>query len=1031
MPRAGERREDARSRVATSPSPAAWASRFDALLPNRLGGTKATLPEMSALSGFDLAEVDTIVKGAEMHTGVDIWSWMVKNGRTKAAVWLIEASLKSLMGRDDKPHEKHPSNISWPDDLFEKFRIRCWSTSIDSPSFTYASKDARDYQTPFNSEQHPEPAAALHEDLLNSIWTTLGRLVIAAADSPTDQANDTMSAVKLILGVIHNLGMVPDGIYDSRIHPYSVYVQRPPVLHLVSSRILTALSDAVWRNQQDDAIAQATEMGVSLKEISESVPGGRFRLKVRPLGPEIWLEFILWCCVERGHIPAACHIISALRQQTDNPWFAIRWCAGQRTDKLNVMIDWERMQRRHGGTVGLIEGYSREKPFVDVPNRTISVEVVLALLDSLLGELEVSNSHYRSVESQKTDVARFRTVLSFLEPHDLPAHYFDYIESRSMQAGVFDMFTRPAFLQLWSSSVDDMRRLEPATTDSSTSPDLRFESIVANTLLHTGVQHQALDGLIQIGDVHRSLAQFNVIQENVDQQKFKSITHFLQSGPATEKEFFSSRLFRYRLEYADSHGQLPYYKLAGFLNLISDTHLTGLGQWLLYSDDIDGSLIPQSAYGLSCMAPALCRFAAVSRDDVLLMKVVALVNLRRSKPSVRFLRRLFDADVQNSDFANARSQLVRLKEAQAGGVGLANIAHLAGIIMTLEDGRMGLPEERLSSLTQATVLLNEVLRGDHNSVRGDFTMGQRVLFKQQIAHMLKVFYRSGCTTLQKLAREHVEQYRSGNLTSLPANIFNILLSAIVTVNGSDAGKTLWDLYCQDINVHEDSAGSIANTIAIDSEGSVAGPSVHTDASSNISTIGIDAKPDSDFADPFFQHQTDEDTPHVSSFSGFHAGFEPAESTQTDLQEDPRDLLLSAAHITTPNLQTLRIIVRAAVEERSQALNDDNTERLRSANLILKWSISQFDKIGNLSNTIIQQEIEQPVSSLDETTEDRLVRPDPPVNTIRFAMARKGLPTKVPVSDLWVPRQLHRPSGKAGGVEARASGFRKKYARTRG
>ena len=980
-------------------SPAAWASRFDALLPHRLGGPKFTLNEMAASSSFDIAEVYSIISGANKHAKVDILSWMVQNGRKKAAVWLMEASLKSLVGHEDKLHEKHPSNINWPDNLFDSIK-----KGPSSAALTYSPKDPWPYQSAFNNDQPPEPASDLAHDMFNSIWATLGRSVIGAAGSTTDQAKDTMSAVKLILGVVHNLGMVPHGIYDSRIHPYSAYVQRPPILHLVSSRILTALSDAAWREQQDDAIAQAIEMGISLKEISESVPGGRFRLKVRPLGLEIWLEFILWCCVERGHISAACRIIAALRNQSENPWFAIRWCSGQRPDKLTVTIDWERMQRRHGGTVGLIEGYSREKPFVDVPDRTISVEVVLALLDALLGQLEVSNSRYRTVNAQKRDVKTFRRVVPFLEPHDIPPHYFDYIESRSMQAGAFDMVSRPALLQYWSSNVDGMRRLEPAATDSSTSLDLRYESIVANTLLHGAVQHQALDGLLQIGDVHRSLAQFNVIQENVDQHKLKSISNFLQSQPVSGKGFFSSRLFQYRLEYADSHGQLPYYKLAGFLNLISDTRLTGLGQWLLYSNDIDGSLIPESAYGLSCMASALCRFATVSGDDNLIVKVVAQVNSRHRKPTVRFLRRLFDADAQNSDFANARNQLLRLQRAQAGGIGLSNIAHLAGMIMNLEDGRVGLREERSFKLSQATILMEEILRGDHNSHRGDFTAEQRMLFKQQISHMLKIFYRSGCTTLRSLAKEYVERYRSGNLVNLPANIFNILLSAIVTVYGHDVGKALWDLYCQDISMQEDRGNPNTSTIAMDTEGEIADPSVHTDASSYINTTSIGVNPDGDFADPFFQQRVEEDVSHTLSFSGPYADSEPNESIQVELQEHPRGILLSAGPITIPNLQTLRIIVRAAVEERSQAMDDNNTERWRNATQTLRWSISKFDKIGNLSKTVIEQEIQQPVSSLDEVVEDHVVRPDPTVDLARLVSAERGRPKKVPVSELWVPKE---------------------------
>ena len=1023
----------------------------------------------------DLFLVDRIITAAQKNTGLDILAWMVENGHRKAAVWLMGATLKTLVssqGSEEKMYSKHPSNIAWAEDLFESIKDSGDRTrSLWSEHQPYSAKDAFDLHAAFDPEQRHDAHANIRDRMLNHIWATLGRLVLRSADATPEQANHTMSAVQLILGLIHNLGIMPDGIYDTKHYPHSLHVPRPPVLHLVSSRILTSLSDAAWREQQDDAIAQATDMGMSLKEISESVPGGRFRLKVRPLGPEIWLELILWCCIENDHIRAALHILGSLRDRTDRPWFAIRWCSTEAPQTSNVSIDWKRLQHRHGRTVGLIEGYSREKPFVDVPERTISAEVILALLDALLSNLHLGRQPRTTThrfEFTQSDMDRLYYVVSFLEPHDIPAQYWDYLESRPIQAGAFHMQRTPALLQSWSSTMDRMRCLESAAAPVTTKPDLHFGSIASSTLLHTATQHQALDGLLQLGDVHRALAQFNAIQENVDEHKLKSMTDFLQMQPVSEKGFFSSRLFRHRLEYADSHGQLPYYKLAGFLNLISDTGLTGLGQWLLYSDDMDGSLIPESAYGLPGMATALCRFASVSLDDNLLSKVLAQVSSSGRKPTVRFLRRLFDGDVQRYDFPNARNQLMKLRRAQGGGCGLTNIAHLAGMILQLEFGRIGMPEDRSLKLGQATILMKEIWHGYYFSRRGDFTKAQRKLFNRQLGHILKVFYTSGSTTLKALAETYAMRYGAGNLATLPANIFNILLSATVSIRGSVAGQWLWSTYCQDLRMlehapdaeddfidppdHADSAVDISFA-GIDAEGEVTKPSMHTDATSyvnihslilpptwaanrplhnaDIATLGSPKHsqttrtydPESGYVDPFFPPDLEEIRSPGSSPSRPQGLYESDLSVKSDTADSQDDARLSPAPITIPNLQTLRIVVRSAVAEKAEAMEANDIEGIETADSVLKWAISEFVKFGTLSKDIIEQEIQQPVSSLDEEVGENIARPAAMDDLIRFPTTelepmKKPAPARV--SALWVPKKSQNFFGVTDGPKTRSA-----------
>lgn len=1004
-PRKSEsKRQDASSKSFT------WIRQLNKILPSNLHVSEETFSPQDAgtsTQSLDARRLEKIIKSARKDDNVDFFPWLVENGHKKAAVWLMEAILSLSASTEKEMPPKSPSNLDWPQDLFSSLE----RSAVDLGPISHPSFRPIDDETHFEPSRFESREAQASYRLLSRVWETLGILVVRSAPpGPDGTIDDNMQVVLLVLGQIHNLGLVPDDVYASTSPDRPSFVQRPPILHLVSSRILTALSDATWRQQQDDAIAQAIDMGMSLKEISENAPGGRFRLKVRPLGPEVWLELILWCCVESRHTSAALAILKVLSTQAENPWFAVRWTWPQSGERPSTSIDWDRVKLRYGGPGGLIEGYSREKPFVDVPDRTISVEVVLTLIEKLIASSlsafmvnasKVSPfSIHKDFRSPRKTMADIEDVITFLEPHDLPCGYFDYLETRLIQDNVFDVLRAPGDLFAWVTRMKYIRALDKTPPREEAKKSLRLDGIYEHSQLHMGCYHQAMDALVQFGDVHGALAVFNEIQENVDKMKVMSITEFLreQSSPTGADSYAS---VQHALEFTSSHGQLPDYKLAGFLNLISDTKLIGLGRWLLYADAIDGAMIPERVWGIPCMTAALYKFAAASQDEALLTSAVLKRDKSGRLPTIKMQRALVDANMVLLDMQNARSGLIRLREYQGGGYGLSNVAHLAATILHLESSPSNNSRESLRAISTARSMMHALLRESFSSIRGDFTLSQRRLFKQQVRHILRIFQYFGGSSLEEIANRYSSKFPESNIPSLPARDFNVLLAAAIDARGSAYGKQMWTQFCKDPE-----SLITANMLNIDNDGyDVEGdvPVVSTHGirpQPSIEPVAASDKEPLQFQDPFFPATPPgseifpEDSPQAIPFDTPIAA-----TTESSVEHVP---------LTIPNLQTLRLIVRAAAEESKR--RDDQGLGTSVQKKILEWAIEMFKAFRITDKNVVEQEIQQPLSGLDAEVSDEGGELLEAVQqrSIFEQAAAQDLSVGAPVSTMWRPQHARWP-----------------------
>lgn len=128
-----------------------------------------------------------------------------------------------------------------------------------------------------------------------------------------DNHTDLLPTVRQILAYCHTASLIPEQLYA---------VGRYPRLHMLRSRILASLADAVWRAQEAMVAAEAAALGIVGEHRGMEVPKARHTFSVWGSGTrdisdpaaaesqpsqapyaerEVWLELVLTVIVEAGY----------------------------------------------------------------------------------------------------------------------------------------------------------------------------------------------------------------------------------------------------------------------------------------------------------------------------------------------------------------------------------------------------------------------------------------------------------------------------------------------------------------------------------------------------------------------------------------------------------------------------------------------------------------------------------------------------------------------------------------------------------
>ena len=739
-----------------------------------------------SLRQFDTSESRTLVAADPNFTDVlsillhgrgmsdrNVLAFMVlRQHRYKAGICLAEVLLKRIALAANQPFKNElPSNIDWPAGSFSR-RARA-PVELDRTLHLSRRPLGSSLQCIYDGSHDGD-----NDTAMEIIWSFLADLVIASTKRPADEGKRIMNTVHQVLALIHRLGLVPASIYAHCPPRGTTTIQQPPFLHLLNSKILSTLSDVVWHVYQKEESARSGKGEKSPWTFFPQPPGSPLRSKGRELGPEVWMEFILWCCVEEGFASTGSRILKSLRGDVNHPWQAVPW-----PDPGLPPTEWDRISP--GGE--WLEKDSQQK--------IISAEVVLAIIDGLITNLdsEVISDDF-SVRRVQDEI---KDLLSFMEPQDSTPTYLDYLGVRLLQTERLYGADKAMSVCSWAST---LMQLRDPHSDQQTRHEsgLPFDFVLDRSELPAGILHQGVQACIESNLPKEAVDTFTDIQKMVDGNKLQSIGEFLSLPLSPDEGFFTSRLGRGQHEFLNSHGQLPIYKLVPLLDMVSTAKLFGLGDWLLFSDDIDGPVLPEATWGQPSVAAVVARYAAAKRDPVLLDRVFSICTASDRKMTVNVLRAFASCYFDMSMWDKVSQLLQQLQRAEGGGYSPMMIASIAATILRLEvDPQVLLHEDSQSDLSQAMLLFSTILSGSYDSSGASFRITQKKIFRVQVGYLLRLIENVAESKLAAMATHYKPRFLTGNEAHLARNTFNTVYAAIVETKGALEGRKLWHLFCTD------------------------------------------------------------------------------------------------------------------------------------------------------------------------------------------------------------------------------------------
>lgn len=885
----------------------AWLALLEANLPPELESSPPS--PGSKLISKSAIPIPRILSEARRQHNIDLLSYLgVGLGRWKVVLWVVQ-TLKEVSPRPGLNNlEGLRSPISWTNHLLLDDATdspACGDPEVQSKNIANGQSLSLDDLTRDRVPSDRFPSDAARVLALRQIWQSTGSMILEANRYPEDKAKAIMSHVYQIIAHLHHIGAVPDSMYNYPPADDPSVTERPPTLYLLCARILATLSDAVWRAREKDVTLEAAVKGAEYSYEGFELPTARYKLKVRELEPAVWLDFVLWACVESGYIREGTWILNEMKKgEYEHPWSTIDWDAVQPLSGATTAKPGKRSPI--GGFVVAMDGYSHEKPLAEIGSRTISREVVVATIDGMLSTVRTGfSSEGESADKIQDDIDSLREILE-LDGLGLTRGTRHGITLRLAESLAMDPEGDGTALErIVALAPSSLRKheIENVGADRDSIPPIP-EDMPEDSAIALGLLHRALHAFaLQHNHVraHRVFAQIeSLVKDNKRNlsQDLLGLQHYNRAQKEVVKAVDQSVIS----DFVELFPNIPVVVLVSFFDLIIDAKAYGFGRWLLYSRGRGG--LDARLLASPLLAPALLRFAAATSDSYLLKKVSdALV----PPLSEQTLRALFQCQVTSRNWDGAEELMKYFKDHSEVRWSAAEATELAHAVMKMEQTtKVNISgsdsHARTQSFHRGRDILETLLRGNFNatsaaSQRPDFT---QVRLLSQLTRIFKSVPGVLEEICQGLPTRKDELFHSVNI---PAPAFNILLDSVVKTRGSTEGKHMWKLWCEDPTIP-----------------------------------GKGRKPDGD-------------TSKVEQAQSVNSAL-PGEVDWTE-QGHPEKVVI-------PNLTTLRIIIQAAVQEWSGATGvaSDHLDRSAQVNAAngeaadtLEWATHTLRKFGHSEREI--------------------------------------------------------------------------------
>lgn len=785
-----------------------WATAIEPYLPSNLcvGDKKVSEEEMIEHQPMrPIHSLPDVLSIARSSCRLDLLSYIgVNQGRWEAVIWLVKAMMEKYPGHTGMERAScQLPRLLW--DTLDKSLDDVTSNAIklETPPPSQASRKQDWLYSGFSFDDYPSLHHPDHRDhpqvrgrkSLGQIWQSLGTMILQAADHSAEDSsyNVIMSHVFRILGYLHRINAFPNSIYYYATAADPTVIQRPPTLYVLSKRIMSTLSDVEWGLQWEETITWARSLGYEM-------PKAIVKPKIREFDPGLWLDLILWACVEGGWISEGAWIVMEMQRRAadkNTRWSTVSWpeICERKAPKpswismFRLTID--KTQLNQVGGIGIATGTNEQ---IDMGIRTVSREVVLALLDGLLNDpLSTAGGLNMTPLELRRNIIACKGLLDSKHP-ELDGSFMDAVILRLLES-FENIKEQPGllsrFLDLRSTELKQMTGHHGAT-DSTHDDDLTESAAVL------GLHYRTLYRFSIDGNQEGSLRTFKKIQSIVDTQregKIRAFAHELRErlgrgddvSDLTGNEGDPVPLVQLP--------QVPLSALVSFVDLITNSRLLDLGNWLLLNEDIDGGLMDPALYSNQSIQPTLLRFGTATSDSRLLTKVLLGLEMPLSEPIVHALLQ-FQANLRNWTAVEQLLEYVKNEPDMAWKPSDATV--IAKVILQMEHES---PDHSNSdSITRALSILQNLVNGKYNS-KADPSNVTPDFFQTKIANQLGRILQTLPGSLSKIATRPRGQDLRGHVSAdITPYAFNILVETVANIQGSLAGMKLWDRWCRVVDV---------------------------------------------------------------------------------------------------------------------------------------------------------------------------------------------------------------------------------------
>ncbi|KAL8706050.1 MAG: hypothetical protein Q9201_000872 [Fulgogasparrea decipioides] len=794
----------------SSPNERPWNSLLEPYLPHHLQRQEyQELQEASAKSGKPVPIEDLHVWLAEARKVKepkgDLLTYLtLEEDRADAVVWLVEAMLQAHASElQSTPYPSSPRDIvrrQLPLPLEDITR------STEATERLIVRRQLPASSPPDLDALTESPNRSAAHDCLGEIWRSVGSLILQAADcEPTSaKSKSIMACVHRILARLHHVGAVPHSIYNYAPAADLSVLQRPPTLYYWSLRIMMVLSDAHWTSTNPHRVSDGST-GLEVHDPNDPKGAGLPSVDMGPLlpdvEPQIWLDFVLWCCVEGGWITEAAEIVyetwsrrDEKRQYSVVDWSTLRAQNAPKlpwTERIKAAINRSRMREYAGGA-----SFATDDDLVDFlkpPERTVSSEVIAAIVDALVNTASSQPKLYGNNHSTIEKHISVCKIMLDRKHLGLGTTSWNSIILRMFESLSSDPNTPATFLEpiiSWSPSFLQ----EPGAANSAYLPSSPAQTYIADpSAVSLGLLHHLLSDFILGGDFRGALRIFRRLQDIVDVNRRISLDNF--PGMITQDlQQVGEEAVVGDGEQQGAPGlnlQLPSNVLALFLDMITDVECFDLGSWLLHSDDVDGCIIPPSMYSDPILQPALIRFASASGDESLLEKVTQ--QLKAPLPEAT-LRALLHDQIRHGRWDGVNEILELLRDGEGLAWDATDVVAVARAILWRKKTSLIVASDSSTGLSPHA-LLHSLLRGRYNTAHDPSQ--PRNPFQTRMLNQLARMLAGVPSELGKelTALCDTESNRIIASCTVPTRAFNMLLESVVGHLGVVEGKRLCERWC--------------------------------------------------------------------------------------------------------------------------------------------------------------------------------------------------------------------------------------------